>query len=71
MVGFLTGLVLVIFQGAVPRPSASHFQHCQSSHRPSLSSLHQADISLNINDSFVCVAVIYQAQRFTKAFLYH
>lgn len=47
-----TGLVLLIFQGAVPRPSASHFQHCQSSRRPNLSSLRQADISLNINDSF-------------------
>lgn len=49
---FLTGSVLLIFQGAVPGPAASQFQHCQSSHQPNLSSLHQADISLNINDSF-------------------
>lgn len=52
IVASLTGPVLLIFQGAVPRPSASHFQDCQSSRRPNLSSPHQADISLNINDSF-------------------
>lgn len=51
-VSVLTGLVLLIFQVAVPRPSDSYFQHCQSSCWPNLSSLCQAAISLNINDSF-------------------
>lgn len=52
IVSSLTGPVLLIFLGAVPKPSASNFQHCQSSRGPDLSSLRQTDISLNIHDSF-------------------
>lgn len=46
----LTEQGLLIFQGAVPRPSVLQIWHCQSSHWPNLLSSHQADISLNIND---------------------
>lgn len=67
IVSFPTGPALLIFKVAVSGHSESHFQHCQRSCWPNLSSLCQPDISLNINDSFfLCAARMYQAQRRTK-----